>query len=244
MRQQPTAITCNGAKYPEESRSSALQWAARQVKKLGGKPLVYVPSKGVLSEYDALSDAIRRYSFSTQTFKQYAPTGWPGGPVIALAPDAKHLFKIDSEPQSTALCVIPWLEEDTRAWELLHDPERLEGADDKPDPIRLDRITASAMRSLTITVNMNNDLAGAFDHDEAVNTLNVLHDNGYPIPGPDLYVWALSHGWGEPGAARLKEMAEKLNTGHRLRLQTLSKLDSKIVDFWSEHADDAFEIPE
>lgn len=100
------------------------------------------------------------------------------------------------------------------------------------------------MRSLTITVNMNNDLAGAFDHDEAVNTLNVLHDNGYPIPGPDLYVWALSHGWGEPGAARLKEMAEKLNTGHRLRLQTLSKLDSKIVDFWSEHADDAFETPE
>ena len=92
------------------------------------------------------------------------------------------------------------------------------------------------LKTLTIMVNQANNLAGAMDHRDAVAVLTTLHKAGYRLEPSQMYAWALANGWNPRGAARLKEMAEKLNAGVRLQMKGTYPLRSDILATWRDKA--------
>ena len=160
-RDYPAAITQNGAREPENAQRAAITWTVRKRAELGGTVLLFVPQKGTLARND---NAIAR--FATQPGVVVATwrggvSGWSGGPVLAAWPSREKLVEVADDPRTRALCVIPWLEKDTTAWEHAVSPERLDDAAPAPSAPRLDPVVVTGLTHLTHSVNHGNNLAGA-----------------------------------------------------------------------------------
>ena len=66
-------------------------------------------------------------------------------------------------------------------------------------------------------VNHANNFAGAMDKRDAIDVLQRLHDSGHRLDPPQVYGWALKHGWNARGAERLRAYAERIGEGKRPR---------------------------
>lgn len=231
-RDYPAAITQNGAREPENAQRAAITWTVRKRAELGGTVLLFVPQKGTLARND---NAIAR--FATQPGVVVATwrggvSGWSGGPVLAAWPSREKLVEVADDPRTRALCVIPWLEKDTTAWEHAVSPERLDDAAPAPSAPRLDPVVVTGLTHLTHSVNHGNNLAGALDYRDAVAVLRTLRRGGYRLPAHDVYAWALAHGWPGRGAERLRELAEKIDAGRTVQLKGGSPFRADILEIW------------
>lgn len=100
----------------------------------------------------------------------------------------------------------------------------------------LNPVVTAGMQTLTRMVNHSNNLAGALDRRDAVATIRILHDAGYPLPPDDIYSWRLANGWAPRGAERLREMLVRTNKGVRLQLKGTSPYRKDILEQWRREA--------
>lgn len=238
-RAYPCAVTCNGAKEPERAQAAAIRWVVRQKEIVGGQILLYVPQKGALGSMDNLiSEFATVPGVVVGTWRGHVG-GWSGGPVLAAWPDREKLAEIADDHRTRALCVIPWAEGDTTAWEHAAQPKRLAGASAPAAGPQLHPVVVVGLTALTQMVNHANNLAGALDHRDAVAVLRTLHRGGYRLPADDVYAWALANGWPARGAERLREMASKIDAGRTVQLKGPWPLRSDILEVWRAEAEDS-----
>lgn len=235
-RTYPNAITVNGAENPDLSHELAIRWILEQHESLGGQILLLIPHKGSFQSTNTLLTELAKLTFVTVDTLRGGLT-WRGGVVLAAWPKREDLATIAENPRVKALCVIPWLEDDTRAWEIAVSPERLGGA---PAPVAaaLDPVVIVGLTQLTGMVNHANNLAGALDHRDAVAVLRLLHKGGYGLPPGAVYEWALANGWPARGVERLREMAEKIDAGRTVQMRGPSPLGPDTLKRWQAQSRD------
>lgn len=235
-RDCPAAITQNGARAPERAQRAAITWTLRKRAELGGTVLLFVPQKGTLARNDNLIARLATQPGVVVATWRGGVSGWSGGPVLAAWPSREKLAEIADDPRTRALCVIPWLEKDTTAWESAVRPERLDEAAPAPTAPRLDPVVMTGLTHLTHSVNHGNNLASALDYRDAVAVLRTLHRGGYGLPADDIYAWALAHGWPGRGAERLRELAQKIDAGRTVQLKGGSPFREDILEIWRAEA--------
>jgi len=238
-RGYPCAVTCNGAKEPQRAQAAAIRWVLEQQRVVGGQILLYVPQKGALHRSNSLTAEFATVpGVVVGTWRGHID-GWSGGPVLAAWPDREKLADIADDDRTRALCVIPWAEGETTAWEHAAQPERLAGASASAAGPQLDPVVVVGLTHLTQMVNHANNLAGALDHRDAVAVLRTLHKGGYRLPADDVYAWALANGWPARGAERLRDMASKIDAGRTVQLKGPSPLRPGILKMWRAEAENS-----
>lgn len=238
-RQYPAAITQNGAKDPSGAQQVAIEWVLRKRVEVGGTVLLFVPQKGSLARNDsAISRLSTRPGIAVDTWRG-GVSGWAGGPVLAAWPSRDKLAEIADDGRTRALCVIPWLDKDTVAWERAVIPERLDGSEPPAAASQLDPVVIVGLTHLSHSVNHGNNLAGPLDHRDAVAVLRTLHKGGFALPADDVYAWALAHGWPARGAERLRELSARIGAGRIVQLKGSSPLRADVLDFWRAEATQA-----
>lgn len=229
-RTYPTAITVNGATHQELSHELAVQWTLEQHARVGGRILLLIPNKGTFHNMNTLlTEFAKLEAVTVDTLR--GGLAWRGGTVLAAWPNRETLATIADDSRVKALCVIPWLEQDTRAWEIAATPERL-GQSSAPEATPLDPVVVVALTQLTGMVNHANNLVGALDHRDAVAVLRLLHKGRYALPHEAVYEWVLSNGWPARGAERLREMAEKIDAGRTVQMKGPSPLAPDTLKRW------------
>jgi hypothetical protein len=127
-RSYPCAVTCSGATEPARAQVAGIQWVTEQQKSVGGQVLLFVPRKGDLSR---MNNLISRFAeiegVAIGTWRSYG-RDWPGGPVLAAWPNRVKLAEVADSSRTRALCVIPWADGETTAWQRAARPELLAGA--------------------------------------------------------------------------------------------------------------------
>lgn len=235
-RDYPAAITQNGAGDPNGSQRSAITWVAHKQQELGGTVRLYVPQKSSLDRNDSLLAQFgKQGGVVVGTWRGFV-SGWGGGPVLAAWPSREKLAEIADDRRTRAMCVVPWNDSDTVAWERSAEPERLDGMPSASRPVALDPVVIVGLTHLTHMVNHSNNLAGSLDHRDAVAVLRALHKGRYALPADEVYTWALGNGWPGRGAERLREMAAKIDAGKTVQLKGESPLRANVLDLWRTEA--------
>lgn len=235
-RVYPCAVTCDGAREPERAQEAAIEWIAEQHKVTGGQILLYVPKKGDLDvTNNRISQMAKVSGVVVGTWRGYIGD-WSGGPVLAAWPSREKLAEVADDRRTRALCVIPWVEGETTAWEQAVNPQLLTGASSAAAGPELHRVVAVGLEHLSNMVNHANELAGALDHRDAVAVLRTLHRGGYQLPADAVYAWALANGWPAQGAERLREMAGKVDAGRAMQVKGTWPLRADALHRWQTEA--------
>ncbi len=234
QRNIPRAVTVDGAAKPQDAQRSAIRWTVEQLDLTGGRVLILVPSK---QDFASMDNLLARFAkaagAAVETLR--GQIDWRGGPVIAAWPTREALARIDEDARTKALCVIPWVLQDTQAWTQAHSPVLL-GAAEQVTPVALDPVVRRGLEQLTRMVNHANNLAGGYDKRDAVAVLRLLHRGGYRLPHRDVHAWALANGWPARGAERLREMAEKIDAGRAVQMRGDSPLRPDALARWQAEA--------
>lgn len=238
MRDYAAAITQNGASDPLGAQEAAITWAVRQHRAVGGTILVFVPQKASLHRSEQLIAGFAKSPGVVVGTWRGRVSGWSGGPVLAAWPSTEKLAEIADDHRTRALCVIPWLDRDTEAWERATAPTRLDGTEKQARAASLDPVVVVGLTHLTRMVNHGNNLVGAYDHRDAVAVLRTLHKAHYALPAEEVYAWALSAGWPARGALRLRDMAAKIDAGRTVQMKGASPLRSDMLSLWRAEARD------
>lgn len=238
-REYPCAVTCSGSREPERAQLAAIRWVVEQQTVIGGQILLFVPMKSSLkSMNNRISHLATRPGVVVGTWRGQI-SGWSGGPVLAAWPSRQKLAEIADNSRTRALCVIPWAEGETTAWEQAVRPELLAGATSAFIGPTLDQVVAVGLTHLTEMVNHANNLAGSLDRRDAVAVMRTLHKGGYQLPAEAVYAWALAHGWPAAGAERLRELAEKIDAGSTVQLTGSWPLRDDILQVWQAEASES-----
>jgi hypothetical protein len=214
-----------------------MDWILAKTDEQGGKPLVFAPGMREVRGNALLDAFTREFDVAVRTGRSGGGFGdWRSGPVLAAWPTRVKLGEIADDPGTKALCVVPWAEGETDAWQAAANPELLGPASLLAATPNLDRVVVAGLRELTRRVNQSNHLAGALDHRDAVAVLRILKKGGYALPPKDVYAWAFAHGWPSAGAERLSELAEKFEAGVRVQMRGPNPFGGDILEVWRAEA--------
>lgn len=233
-RAYPTAVTAPSQLDPQ-AIALGIGWV-RQHLQAGQQALVWTPNRPSLMEHPQLVVFARANLSATA---KTSATGWAGGPVLAGWPATDELAELADDRRVSALCVIPHgTLDEAAAWASATGAVQLgDTAPALPAAVPLDPVVEQGLDTLTAMVNHANQLAGALDRRDAVAVLTTLHRAGYRLAPSAVYAWALAHGWPARGAQRLREMCERLSTGHTLRAAGADRsLAPDILQQWRDAA--------
>ncbi|HEY3008733.1 MAG TPA: hypothetical protein VGJ63_11820 [Micromonosporaceae bacterium] len=234
-RDYPTALAAD-PKQPNLALRTAFQWVVAKQREVGGSILLYAPGKQNIDGNNLLAEFCRRAGVQVATWRTGA-WAWDGGPVLAAWPSRNKLAEIADHHGVRALCVVPWADGEVDAWATAANPELLLGAEEPAVRAVTDPVVVEGLKSLTLMVNHSNHLASALDRRDAVAVLTTLHLGGHRLDADAIYAWSLANGWPGQGAERLREMAEKISSGVRMRTGTReSPLRSDVLNQWREKA--------
>ena len=217
-RDYPTALAAD-PRQPDLALRTAMQWVLAKQVEVGGEVLVFAPRMLNINQNSLLATFCKRPRIHIATWRKSA-SSWSGGPALAAWPNRVKLAEIADRTGVRALAVVPWVDGEVDAWAAAAHPEVLTGADQEPLPDAVHPVVAEGLKALTAMVNHSNNLAGALDKRDAVVVLTTLHQGGHALDAQAIYTWALANGWPGRGAERLREMAEKIGSGHRMRTST------------------------
>ncbi len=231
-RSIPRALTANEHSDPDAARL-AIRWVAEQFDVVGGQILLLVPSKGNFSSMNNLfTQFAKAREVTVDTTRGHI--AWPGGPVLAAWPTMADITQLDDDRRTRALCVFaPGADAD--AWASAHSPELLGDVPTVSAPV-IDPVVVQGLLQITRMVNHANNLAGSLDRRDAVAVLRLLHRGGYELPHREIYAWALAHGWPGRGAERLREFAERIDSGRTVQLKGPSPLRDDALQRWQASA--------
>jgi hypothetical protein len=234
-RDYPTALAADPGQ-PELALRTALEWVLAKQREVGGDVLVFAPGKQEIDGNTVLAGFCGRADVRVATWRA-RPAGWGGGPVLAAWPSRDKLAEIADRGGVRALCVVPWADGEVDAWAAAANPVLLLGAKAFAAGAVSDPVVVEGLKSLTLMVNQSNHLAGALDKRDAVVVLTTLHRGGHRLDADAIYAWALANGWPGQGAERLREMAQKISSGVRMRTGTSDNpVRPEALAHWRENA--------
>lgn len=172
------------------------------------------------------------------TWRNFPPSGWNRGPVLALWPDSKALERIE-RARASAICVVPasYETEEIAVWATarratdLLDPDAARGA-----PVIRDPVVAAALSSLTMVVNLGTGLGHPSDRGRAIETFRLLRGGGHSWSPDEVQAWAMANGWDMHGASEVREVAEGVLEGKRYRTDAISSIPKTALEAWRAKA--------
>ena len=160
------------------------------------------------------------------------------GPALVMYPNARLLEKLDDHYGITDILVVPWIMKDIRDWIETWNAQELGTEDEQPnEPEFSDPVVEEALKSLTNRVNLSTGLEHPSDRDSAIWLFRKLKRANIRYNPIEIKGWLVRHGWSSSDANDVKEVAEKIQNGKRLRTHSKSESWVKdIVRIWREDA--------
>ncbi|MCY3780479.1 MAG: hypothetical protein OXG78_09245 [Chloroflexi bacterium] len=160
------------------------------------------------------------------------------GPALVFYPNARLLEKIDDCYEVTHVLVVPWLMKDIEEWIQTWNAKELGKVDSQPsEPVFSDPVVEQALKSLTRQVNLSTGLGHPSDRDSAIWLFRKLKRANIRYSPIEIKGWLVRHGWRTEYANDVKEVAEKIQNGKRLRTRSRGeKWVKHIVKIWREEA--------
>ncbi len=160
------------------------------------------------------------------------------GPALVFYPNARLLEKMDDHYGITDVLVVPWIMQDIQEWIETWNAQEL-GMEHRQvdEPAFSDPVVEAALKSLTIRVNLSTGLGHPSDRDAAIWLFRNLKRENIRYNPIEIKGWLVRHGWRTRHANKVKEVAEKIQNGKRLR--TYHKSDvwvENIIEIWREDA--------
>lgn len=160
------------------------------------------------------------------------------GPALVFYPNARLLEKMDDHYGITDVLVVPWIMKDIEEWILTWNAQELGKEDSQmSEPAFSDPVVEAALQSLTIRVNLSTGLGHPSDRDAAIWLFRNLKRANIRYNPIEIKGWLVRHGWRAEHANEVKEVAEKIQNGKRLR--TYHKGDMWIENIVEKWRDDA-----
>ena len=133
------------------------------------------------------------------------------------------------------LCVLSWLEKDTRLWRAAKNPEELLDSD-VVKPSLLDAVVIKALESISRSVNISDHFSHPLDKDKVVHAFRLLHQGGHAYDPDAIKVWAMQNGWPAPAADDLRKVSSEVQAGKRHRVSDSPWADDILVQ-WHQRAE-------
>lgn len=211
---------CAVADQSPEGCHKALRWCLDYVN--SDQPLtLWVPQKNSLNG----NEFLKRLSVQSDVdiiFGRNRLMFNADGPVLAMYPSVEDLGTIVGSRGITALCVVQWVDslkiwiQETKA-EVLTEESLNNDLSWNEEELSLLPEVVQGLEHITKMVNCDNAISGGHEKKIVVRRLLQLHDKGIDLPGDAMAEWVAAHGWSEKNCKKLKEYAEKINKGIRLR---------------------------
>lgn len=210
------AVTVPGAEGPE---AAAAEWTQQQRRRLsaaaGAQVLIHVPDQ---DRFSRASAAVHRLALetgvSTQTWKGFHSGTWPGGIVLALSPDLKHLHTLDDHPRTLALAVVAD-QHQVNLWAAAKQATILGGLKARTYQPPIDLVVAAAISDRRPQQD-HQKLMGAQGRRHCAQALHILQAHGYRLDPDQIYTEALRQGWLGHHALQLHQLVEAINTGKQI----------------------------
>lgn len=225
----PAAITSPDLGHYDEAIKAALQWVRKQDPT--GPILVSVASMRALEASDLLTRLSKTKKVAFDTRNRGPRRGW-NGPVVGVAVNNADLYSVPFQG-ATAACITPWgieyggprkIDVDTglRPWVIGTKAVGVEGpirwSDlQESDPVFTDA-EADLFESRTCFLNFANPLSSGYEKRDLVHALQALKKHSGLIDLQAAEAWAWSQGWAGRHITILREYADKVNQGKRIRL--------------------------
>jgi hypothetical protein len=221
--------------FAEDHLPTALRWAAQKLDELGlglGELSVVAPGRDSFGRSGPLSSLPR--GTHQATWKSLHPLG---AVVIAAWPNLRAIEKIEERAyRLRAMCVLPWGPADQLdPWIAARGATDLLGSADRPAPGITDPVVETALRSLTLSVNLSTGLGNPRDRASAVWAFRALKRARHAWDPAEIHAWAMANGWRAEDARELRTVAEGVAAGKAYKVGP-SPWRSDIVDVWSAEA--------
>ena len=169
------------ASYDDEGLDAAIEWCVGHAAD-GDVVSVWTSLVSNLKNCTKLERFVNRYSdvehVTGRGFSMPSP-----GPVLMAWPRMDGIGELlRFAPRIRALCVLTWDEDEIRPWVTAAQPEILgDGSawDKLKDP--LDPVVLEALKSVTLTINLNNTIKAGYEKDDVVGVLRALYESGVPM---------------------------------------------------------------
>ncbi len=187
-----------------------LRWGTTLVEAIG-QPA----AKALLASHPvALPNGVPLSHESERTFRDK----WRRGGILAVYAGKSMLDKVDDCPNVHAVVVVPGVAKDVAEWARAWNPAIVgEAATAASTRLVESAVVEKAIEMLTSVVNLNNDLLTEHDRGPAVELLDRLHEAGERFDPSALRAWAIGHAWSPAGADKLREIAQAILVGGRIR---------------------------
>jgi hypothetical protein len=140
-----------------------------------------------------------------------------GVPVLAVWVDDEMLEELEHNRPS-ALCVIPWREEEIARWCAAHAPTEMRTGASSGAVTVSNPVVERALETLTARVNLSSGLGHPSDKAAAVGAFRILRGGGEAYDVGEVDAWAANHGWGLHGARELVAIAQGVLDGRNYRV--------------------------
>jgi hypothetical protein len=232
----PPAFYLNCDPCREDAVAVGVQWLKQWVRDNGGTALIVTP---VLAQGTRLRSSVPGLSqIRIESQATYRKSGWTGGPLLAVWPDAKMLTLLDDDRSVTAICAVPWTLPALVEWIKARRAVDLMGSALTPATPQLDPVVEVVLESLTASVNLGTALGHPMDKSRAVAHLETLRRSRYDLDPEGILAWAMDHGWSNRGAQELAEIVRGVNDGKRFKVnRDMFRPDDELMAHWREQAE-------
>lgn len=193
-----------------------------------GRAVVVVPTlRQVESLVPAISAADAQRLTKSKSFQRLGTTielatertrvSFSGVPVLGIWIDDDLLERLERERPS-ALCVIPWREDEISRWRAAYAPTEMRSGASGAAAAISNPVVEQALESLTRRVNLSSGLGHPSDKAAAVGVFRILRSGGEVYDAGEVDAWAANQGWGLGGARELAEIARGVLDGRSYRV--------------------------
>lgn len=200
---------------PQAARLGAAWLAEHQHE---GTPFILIPTKRAASGNNVIEDLIKA-KVPWGIPRNFPPTRWPGGPVLAPWATDKVIERIaERSERVTSLCVLKWLEHENQDWLKARQAIDLTNPSQAPlAPTITDGVVLVAMENITHFINLSTGLGHPSDYEYALRVLEYLKHQKRELVAEEIIPWALANRWGVKDAKDLKKVIDGLNAGRAFR---------------------------
>ena len=137
--------------------------------------------------------------------------------IVGIYVTEEMFDQIDSVRQARGVIVVPWDTEDVREWRRAWNPETVgEGKLEADVLIENPKVERNLIK-LTKTVNLSSPLSHRSDRSMAIELLRELYEHREVFEAKTLKAWALRNGWSPEGANALRDIAQAILLGKRIK---------------------------
>lgn len=139
---------------------------------------------------------------------------------------------IDNIKNSPALVIVPCgMDADIEKWKKTWNPQIPGQQQTTPEELIDNYVIEEALKTLTNTVNLSTGLSHPRDKDKAVELFHILIENNELYDPDSIRAWALRNGWMPSGADQLKNVAQAILDGKRLRRSDIPVWRKDLIEF-------------